>query len=107
MNRPSPGARRALKEFEIEGVATVLPFHRAAMESRDFTGEEGFRVHTRWIETDFSAPLANAARPEPLSDQSLIRTHVEIDGKRHELALPAILFSRMGPITGGQPVAAP
>lgn len=100
-------ARRALSEFEIEGVATVLPFHRAAMESRDFTGEEGFRVHTRWIETDFSAPLASAARPEPLSNQSLIRTHVEIDGKRHELALPAILFSAMGPLTGGQPVAAP
>jgi acetyl-CoA/propionyl-CoA carboxylase biotin carboxyl carrier protein len=95
-------ARRALAEFKIEGVATVLPFHRAAMESRDFTGEEGFRVHTRWIETDFAEPLAAASRPEPVSDASLIRTHVEIDGKRHELAIPAILLSGLGNISGGQ-----
>ncbi len=95
-------ARRALAEFKIEGVATVLPFHRAAMESRDFTGEEGFRVHTRWIETDFAEPLAAASRPEPVCDTSLIRTHVEIDGKRHELAIPAILLSGLGNISGGQ-----
>jgi acetyl-CoA/propionyl-CoA carboxylase biotin carboxyl carrier protein len=95
-------ARRALTEFKIEGVATVLPFHRAAMESRDFTGEEGFRVHTRWIETDFAEPLAAASRPEPVCDTSLIRTHVEIDGKRHELAIPAILLSGLGNISGGQ-----
>lgn len=95
-------ARRALAEFKIEGVATVLPFHRAAMESRDFTGEEGFRVHTRWIETDFAEPLAAASRPEPVCDTSLIRTHVEIDGKRHELAIPAILLSGLGTISGVQ-----
>lgn len=95
-------ARRALAEFKIEGVATVLPFHRAAMESRDFTGEAGFRVHTRWIETDFAEPLAAASRPEPVCDTSLIRTHVEIDGKRHELAIPAILLSGIGNISGGQ-----
>lgn len=94
-------ARRALAEFAIEGVATVLPFHRAAMESRDFTGEEGFRVHTRWIETDFAETLALAARPEPLQDTSLIRTHVEIDGKRHELAIPALLLSGLGRVAGG------
>jgi len=89
-------ARRALAEFSIEGIATVLPFHRAAMESSDFTGEEGFRVHTRWIETDFAEPLAAAARPEPIADTSLIRTHVEIDGKRLELAVPALLLSGFG-----------
>lgn len=86
-------ARRALAEFRIEGVATVLPFHRAAMESRDFTGEDGFGVHTRWIETDFAEMLTPAARPEPLLQASLIRTHVEIDGRRHELAIPAVLLA--------------
>lgn len=93
-------ARRALAEFKIEGVATVLPFHRAAMESSDFTGEDGFRVHTRWIETDFAETLASAPRPEPLSDVSLIRTHVEIDGKRHELGIPAVLLSGLGGLAG-------
>ena len=94
-------ARRALAEFKIEGVATVLPFHRAAMEASDFTGEDGFRVHTRWIETDFAETLASAPRPEPLADTSLIRTHVEIDGKRHELGIPAVLLSGLGSLAGG------
>ncbi|MDW5316335.1 acetyl/propionyl/methylcrotonyl-CoA carboxylase subunit alpha [Rhizobium sp. PL01] len=89
-------ARRALKEFRIEGIATVLPFHRAAMEAADFIGKDGFKVHTRWIETDFADTLAAEARPDPGADTSLIRTHVEIDGKRHALGIPASLLAGLG-----------
>ncbi|WP_428423903.1 acetyl/propionyl/methylcrotonyl-CoA carboxylase subunit alpha [Pararhizobium sp.] len=89
-------ARRALKEFKIEGIATVLPFHRAAMEAADFIGKDGFKVHTRWIETDFADTLTAEARPDPGTDTSLIRTHVEIDGKRHALGIPASLLAGLG-----------
>jgi acetyl-CoA/propionyl-CoA carboxylase, biotin carboxylase, biotin carboxyl carrier protein len=89
-------ARRALKEFKIEGIATVLPFHRAAMEAPDFIGEDGFKVHTRWIETDFADSLTAEARPAPGADTSLIRTHVEIDGKRHALGIPPSLLAGLG-----------
>lgn len=89
-------AKRALQEFAIDGVATVLPFHRAAVEHDDFTAKNGFRVHTRWIETDFSARLEAMERPAQAEEQSMIRTHVEIDGKRHELALPATLLQAFG-----------
>ncbi|MCF1465344.1 ATP-grasp domain-containing protein [Agrobacterium vitis] len=92
-------ARRALKEFQIEGVATVLPFHRAAMETDDFIGTDGFKVHTRWIETDFAAMPEAAMRPGPLADTSLIRTHVEIDGKRHALGIPAQLLAGLGSLS--------
>ncbi|MCF1433116.1 ATP-grasp domain-containing protein [Agrobacterium vitis] len=92
-------ARRALKEFQIEGVATVLPFHRAAMETADFIGTDGFKVHTRWIETDFAAMPEAAMRPEPVTDTSLIRTHVEIDGKRHALGIPAQLLAGLGSLS--------
>ncbi|MVA25900.1 biotin carboxylase N-terminal domain-containing protein [Agrobacterium vitis] len=92
-------ARRALKEFQIEGVATVLPFHRAAMETADFIGTDGFKVHTRWIETDFAAMPEAAMRPEPAADTSLIRTHVEIDGKRHALGIPAQLLAGLGSLS--------
>ena len=54
----------ALKEFSIEGVASVLPFHRAVMAHEDFVGEADF-VHTRWIETDFANTLVAAARVRP------------------------------------------
>ncbi|WP_137130987.1 biotin carboxylase N-terminal domain-containing protein [Rhizobium sp. FY34] len=100
-------ARRALKEFRIEGVATVLPFHRAAMENPDFTAEQGFKVHTRWIETDFADTLEAAARPQPSAGDTLIRTHVEIDGKRHALGIPAALLAGLGGLSTGAATAGP
>lgn len=93
-------ARRALREFKIDGIATVLPFHRAAIETKDFTGESGFKVHTRWIETDFANRLEAQARPEPVADPLLIRTHVEIDGRRHEIGIPATLLAGLGGLAG-------
>lgn len=94
-------ARRALKEFRIEGVATVLPFHRAAIDTEDFIGTDGFKVHTRWIETDFAAMPEAMARPEPAADPTLIRTHLEIDGKRVSLALPSLLLAGLGAVGQG------
>ena len=84
-------ARRALAEFKIEGVASVLPFHRAVMEDTDFCDQ--FNVHTRWIETEFSAQIPPAKRQIPQSGSELTRTFIEIDGKRCKLGLPAQLFS--------------
>lgn len=82
-------ARRALREFEIEGIATVLPFHRAVIEDAAFASED-FRVHTNWIETEMAA-LAPAPRVEAV-EPKLVKTFIEIDGKRHQLALPAGIF---------------
>jgi acetyl-CoA/propionyl-CoA carboxylase biotin carboxyl carrier protein len=99
-------ARRALKEFRIEGVATVLPFHRAAIDTADFIGTDGFKVHTRWIETDFSAMPDAMARPELAEDPTLVRTHLEIDGKRVSLALPSLLLAGLGAAGQGAASAA-
>ena len=49
-------ARRALAEFEVEGMPTVLPFHRAVVSDPAFT-DEPIQRHTRWIETDWSADV--------------------------------------------------
>jgi acetyl-CoA/propionyl-CoA carboxylase biotin carboxyl carrier protein len=66
----APGRHRAraapLAEFTIEGVPTVLPFHRAVMQHADFTSDDKLAVHTRWIETD----LARRGRPSPLPGPS-------------------------------------
>jgi acetyl-CoA/propionyl-CoA carboxylase biotin carboxyl carrier protein len=98
-------ARRALKEFRIEGVATVLPFDRAVLEHADFTGEDGFKVHTRWIETDFASAVDAMARPDPAQESGLIRTHVEIDGKRHALGIPAALLAGLGGLSSNPATA--
>lgn len=107
-------ARRALAEFRIAGVASVLPFHRAVLEAGDFTAPDGgFRVHTRWIETDFAAPLARAVAPHarvaPAPAVPLLRVAIEIDGRRHELGLPGnLLLQGAGSgVPGGEMVAEP
>lgn len=87
-------SRRALDEFGIEGVASVVPFHREVMKQPDFTQE--FRVHTRWIETDFAETLATALSVHPrvaiAPVAPMLRLAIEIDGKRHELGLPGGLL---------------
>ncbi len=84
-------ARRALAEFQIEGVASVLPFHRAVVDAPAFTAAQGFAVHTRWIETEMAAPFEPAARPGPEAGAPLVRAWIELDGRRMRLALPAQL----------------
>ncbi|MEM5276009.1 biotin carboxylase N-terminal domain-containing protein [Cupriavidus taiwanensis] len=100
-------ARRALREFRIEGVASVLPFHRAVIDHADFLGADGFKVHTRWIESDFTEPLAAAVRAEPQPDGSLLRTAIEIDGRRMVLGLPAQLLRGLAEAPGQGGAAAP
>ncbi|OAT26741.1 acetyl-CoA carboxylase biotin carboxyl carrier protein subunit [Proteus myxofaciens] len=72
-------------------MASVLPFHQEMMKDADFT--ENFKVHTRWIETDFNAINSDLPRSKSSKNEDLVRTFIEIDGRRHELALPAHLLS--------------
>jgi len=79
----------------------VLPFHRAVIGHPDFVGQDGFKVHTRWIESGFAEPLAAAVRAEPLPDASLVRTAIEMDGRRVQLGLPAVLLQGLAAGGGG------
>ena len=83
-------ARRALAEFEIEGMPTVLPFHRAVVSDPAFTGEP-FAVHTRWIETEFTGeiPPYSGDAPTPGEHGERERIIVEVGGKRLEVIVPA------------------
>ena len=98
-------ARRALAEFRIEGIASVLPFHRAVMDHNDFTAADRFGVHTRWIETDFAEQITIAPRSATSADPEVLRTFVEIDGKRHALGLPAALLRGVS-LNGAGPTVA-
>jgi acetyl-CoA/propionyl-CoA carboxylase, biotin carboxylase, biotin carboxyl carrier protein len=103
-------ARRALAEYEVEGLATVIPFHRAVVSDPAFAPAdpaEPFRVHTRWIETEWDNTIspfeaATEAGGEPAERQ---RVTVEVDGKRLEVALPASLAVAAAPAAGQKPAA--
>ncbi|MER8074109.1 acetyl/propionyl/methylcrotonyl-CoA carboxylase subunit alpha [Acinetobacter pittii] len=92
-------AKRALKQFKIEGVASVLDFHRAVLNEPDFTEE--FNVHTRWIENDFKQELKPTKRGILNHQQPMLLSYIEIDGKLHRLGLPAGMFAQ-GPATAVQ-----
>jgi acetyl-CoA/propionyl-CoA carboxylase biotin carboxyl carrier protein len=95
-------ARRALDEFEVAGLPTVLPFHRKVVTEPAFTAEDGrFGVYTRWIETEFDndiepwgGMLPEAGAPEKRHD-----VVVEIDGKRISVSLPTKLLPSSGSVS--------
>jgi acetyl-CoA/propionyl-CoA/long-chain acyl-CoA carboxylase, biotin carboxylase, biotin carboxyl carrier protein len=82
-------ARRALAEFTVGGMPTVLPFHRAVVDDPAFAGDS-LGVHTRWIETEFSATLEPQDTPVTAPGQARERITVEVGGKRLEVVLPAM-----------------
>jgi acetyl-CoA/propionyl-CoA carboxylase biotin carboxyl carrier protein len=95
-------AARALAEFEVGGLPTVLPFHRAVVTDPAFAPEADgaagpFTVHTRWIETEFRNDIPPYATDDggpsgpagPEGDNHRETVIVEVDGKRIEVRLPA------------------
>lgn len=85
-------SRRALAEFTVEGLATVIPFHRAIVEDPAFVGNgEGFDVYTKWIETEWNNTVEPFTAGEALDeDEALPRQAVvvEVGGRRVEVSLP-------------------
>ena len=88
-------SRRALAELVVEGMATVLPFHRAVLDDPAFTAADGsFDVHTRWIETEFDNtlppfdPAAAATAGEARERQTIV---AEVNGRRVSVTLPSEL----------------
>jgi acetyl-CoA/propionyl-CoA carboxylase biotin carboxyl carrier protein len=90
---------RALAEFEVGGMPTVLPFHRAVVTDPAFAGAP-LRVHTRWIETEFNTPMPAQDTAEVAEPAERERLTVEVGGKRLEVIVPAGLGVARG--TGSQ-----
>ncbi|MQY29980.1 acetyl/propionyl/methylcrotonyl-CoA carboxylase subunit alpha [Nocardia aurantia] len=86
-------SRRALAEYHIEGLATVLPFHRHIVENPAYIGDgTKFDVYTKWIETDWDNPIPPYTGAEPIDedDESARQTVVvEVGGRRLEVSLPS------------------
>jgi acetyl-CoA/propionyl-CoA carboxylase biotin carboxyl carrier protein len=105
-------SRRALAEFDVGGMPTVLPFHRAVLHDEAFTAEP-FSVHTRWIETEFAGQIppysveadeeAGAAGTAG-APGARERIAVEVGGKRLDVVLPVGLGVAVG---GGAPGGGP
>ena len=101
-------SRRALDEFEVSGLPTVLPFHRLVVRDPAFTAADGtFGVHTRWIETEFTGeidPWDGELAPVSVAE-ARHTVVVEVSGKRLTVSLPTRVIG--APSTAGRPAAAP
>ncbi|WP_190064791.1 biotin/lipoyl-containing protein, partial [Streptomyces griseocarneus] len=86
-------AARALAEFQVEGMATAIPFHQAVVTDPAFTADP-FRIHTRWIETEFDNTITPFTGTTPDEDEETPGREtvvVEVGGKRLEVSLPSSL----------------
>ena len=97
-------SRRALAEFEVGGMPTLLPFHRAVLEDPAFVSEP-FSIHTRWIETEWKGGVepythpAEGGGPPPERE----RITVEVGGRRLEVVLPEGLARSGGTASSRKP----
>ena len=108
-------SRRALAEFVVDGMPTVIPFHRAVVDDPAFVGASNpsgsadgggsFDVYTTWIETDFENQIEPYAGESPDDDEPADRQRVtvEVGGKRLEVVLPGGLGGlAAGPAAGAK-----
>ena len=96
-------SRRALAEFTVEGLATVIPFHAAVVSDPAFIGDgDSFSVHTRWIETEWDNQVPPFTAGQPIDDEEVLPRQsvvVEVGGRRVEVSLPGELT--LGSSNGG------
>ena len=96
-------SRRALDEFVVDGMPTVVPFHRTVVDDPAYVGDgASFDVYTSWIESEFDnqiAPYAGAADGDEPEEREKVT--VEVGGKRLEVVLPSGLGAGAAPAAGG------
>jgi acetyl-CoA/propionyl-CoA carboxylase biotin carboxyl carrier protein len=98
-------SRRALAELQVEGMPTVIPFHRKIVNDPAFIGSSGkFGVYTRWIETEWTNDIEpwSGVGSDATTEADRNSVVVEVDGKRIEVSLPQQLF-----LSGGGAKKAP
>ena len=82
-------SRRALAEFEVQGLATAIPFHRAILEDSNYT--EAFKVYTSYIENEFvnEIPAYAAQALDAQTKAASEKLVAEVNGKRFEILVHA------------------
>ena len=84
-------AKQSLSEFVIEGVRTVLPFHRDMVDAPEITGDS-LDVYTDWVDHNYSpSQKHNGVDIEHIYDERR-DVVVEIDGKLHTIGFPVAML---------------
>ncbi len=106
-------AKQALAEFDIEGVRTVLPFHRDMVSSQVLADHGDAKaaagIYTDWLDHNYRPSAESTSNIAPVEAIYAKRTQVaiEIDGKLVSVGLPENLFAAAPAAAGGVKVASP
>ncbi len=100
---------RALREYEITGVKTLLPFHEAILQTEQWANAETCRdlIEDRsWLKTLAFPPPAETAGPDEDGGETVEHGYtVEVSGKRFEVKVIGPPFAGAA-VNGSGPVAA-
>ncbi len=109
--RAGDGAHgRALREYEIGGLKTLLPFHEAILQTRQWHDAETCRdliEDRKWLKSlAFEAPAAPSEEEEPEAPALEQSYTVEVSGKRFDVRVIGPPFEGAG-VNGAGPAAVP
>ncbi|HCD4227868.1 TPA: ATP-grasp domain-containing protein [Corynebacterium striatum] len=100
-------AKQALAEFDIEGVRTVLPFHRDMVSSQVLADHGDAKaaagIYTDWLDHNYRPSAESTSNIAPVEAIYAKRTQVaiEIDGKLVSVGLPENLLAAAPAAAGG------
>ncbi|MFR9938222.1 acetyl/propionyl/methylcrotonyl-CoA carboxylase subunit alpha [Corynebacterium striatum] len=106
-------AKQALAEFDIEGVRTVLPFHRDMVSSQVLADHGDAKaaagIYTDWLDHNYRPSAESTSNIAPVEAIYAKRTQVaiEIDGKLVSVGLPENLLAAAPAAAGWVKVASP
>ena len=101
---------RALKEYEIEGLKTLIPFHQALLATEQWARGETCRdlmEDKSWLKATASQAPAPSALPAAEGEELLEQSYaVEVSGKRFDVRVLGPPLAGAAPSNGASPAAA-
>jgi len=101
---------RALSEYEIGGLKTLLPFHTAILQTKQWASAETCRdliEDRKWLKSLAPPPPPEAAAKDADEGEKVEQSYtVEVSGKRFDVKVIGPPFGGGGTLNGAAPVGA-
>lgn len=88
-------SEEALRGLKIEGVRTVIPFHKDIIHHPAFA-EDHLDVYTDWVDKEYVPGFGDGNTDVEASYTERTEVNIEIDGKLHRVGLPMSVLSGLG-----------
>ena len=97
-------SEEALRDLKIEGVRTVIPFHKDIIHHPAFA-EDHLDVYTDWVDKEYVPGFGDGNTDVEAAYTERTEINIEIDGKLHRVGLPMSVLSGLGAAPAQGPAA--